>query len=103
MLHRQVCGFGALEYFINISRPLPELLSRVEAIGNQSTSLRIKCEWIDRGDAMACRQRDDKVAIRESNNVRRDDQAATRFGCERRKGTFDFRASMHGEANQFFV
>src|SRR5437588_446973 len=103
MLHGQIRGLYTLQYLINISCPLSKLLGRIEAVGHQSARLRIKCEWIDRRHAITRRQRDDQVAICKGNNVGRDDQADTRFGCERRKDTLDFSTAMHWEANQLLV
>ena len=79
MLHGQIGGFGTPEYFVGIDRPLPELISRIEPVEEQSALLGIESEWINRGKPIACGQRDDVIAIREVNNVRRDDQAAMGF------------------------
>jgi hypothetical protein len=78
---------------------LPELICRVEPVGNQSTLFGIKSEWIDRGQPIASCQRDDEIAIREVNNVRRDDQAAMRFARECRNDAFNFAAALRLEAN----
>jgi hypothetical protein len=64
MLHGQIGGFSASEYFVDVSCALPELISRIEPVGNQPARLGIKGEWIDRGQPIACCQRNDKIAIR---------------------------------------
>ena len=76
MLNGQIGGFCAPEYFVGIYCPLSELVRGIESVGDQSALLRIKGEWIDRGQPIACGQSDDEITICEVNNVRRDDQAA---------------------------
>ena len=58
MLHRQISGLRAPEQFIGVYSPLPELVSRIEPVGDQSALFGIKREWIDCGEPIACCQRD---------------------------------------------
>jgi hypothetical protein len=75
MLHRKFGRLGAPEDFIDVYRPLPELIERVESIGEQSTLLGIKGKWIDGRQTMPRRERNNKFAVREGDNVWCDDQA----------------------------
>ena len=90
VLHWQVAELGAPEYPVDVTCRLPELLSRVVAVRNQSTSLGIRNIWIDRRQPILCRQCDDEVAVREGYGVGGDDQATVGRGRERCDRTLDF-------------
>jgi hypothetical protein len=79
VLHGQVGRSCALEYLVSVDRPLPELVHRIEPVGDQSTLAGKKAERIDRGQSIARCLGDDEVAVREGNDVRGDDQAPMWF------------------------
>ena len=90
VLHWQVAELGAPEYPVDVTCRLPELLSRVVAVRNQSTSLGMRSIWIDRWQPILCRQCDNEIAIREGYGVGGDDQATVGRGRERCDRTLDF-------------
>src|SRR5262245_41126326 len=63
LLDRQLTGFGTLEYTINIASSLPEHVSLVRSVGNQSAVPCKKRKIVHCRQAVSIHQRDDRSAM----------------------------------------
>src|SRR5262249_36878872 len=88
-LHRKLGRLGALENAVNVGCRPPELVAHLGPIGQKTAARRIETIGIDRGQAMAGRQRDDKVATIHGAHIWQHDQAAVRHAREGLDGHFD--------------
>src|SRR5215472_2554852 len=60
--HRQVGGLGALKNFADIDAKLTISICAVVSVTDESACIRELTPFIDRGNSVSCRQRDDPAA-----------------------------------------
>lgn len=101
MLHRQIGGLSPPQYFIDVAGSLPKQVRRIEPVGDQTTPIGKKCEWIDGGQPIPFCKRDDEPAIGEGDDVRCNDETDMGLASERLELAFNIGAVMDIEARQF--
>jgi len=69
----------ALQDAIDVLGRARKRLAEFHPVGYQAPFARHEAEWVDRGDAVASRQRENQRAVNIGKIVRRHDQAAARF------------------------
>src|SRR6266404_3739332 len=81
-LNGEIAGIGALQDSVDVGCGSAKDIDGIAAVGNQSTARSKYAQWIDCGQAVASRQRNDQITMAGGEGVRQDDQAAGRLGSE---------------------
>jgi hypothetical protein len=88
-LNGKIPGIGALQDSVDVGCGSTQDIDGIAAVGNQTTARGKHAQWIDCGQAVASRQRNDQIPMAGGERVRQDDQAASRLGGKISNSAFE--------------
>src|SRR6266404_7377878 len=100
-LHGKIAGIGALQDPVDIGCGAAEDIDGIAAVRNETAARSKHAQWIDCGQPVARRERNDQITMAGGEGIRQDDQAAGWLGGEVSNSALELAVVVNPGSNRF--